>query len=155
MRTVIRPLKISDAKISYKWRNNPEIWRNTGRKPDRYITYNDELKWIKDVLARDDARRFAIVSDGHYVGNIQLTNINKNEASYHIFIGEREFWGHGIAYEATQLIISYAFQKFELDSVKLKVRLENEKGIKLYKKSGFHEISRDEEFITMIIERSD
>ncbi len=155
MKTIIRPLIIDDAKISYKWRNNSEIWKFTGRRPDRFISYKDELKWIKDVLARDNEKRFAIVSDDHYVGNIQLTGINRSEAFYHIFIGEKIFWGQGIGYEATKLILTYAFQELKLDFVKLQVRVEHENGIRLFKKNGFQEVHRDKEIILLIINKPD
>jgi|WetSurMetagenome_2_1015567.scaffolds.fasta_scaffold232257_2 diamine N-acetyltransferase len=151
MRIVIRPLSIDDAKISINWRNDPEIWRFTGRRPDHIVTYEDELQWIKNVLSRDNERRFAIIANGHYVGNIQLTDINCEEAKYQIFIGEKEYWGKGVGYEATVLIISYAFDTLGLNSVYLKVKKDHERAINLYIKVGFLEVGRNEEFVTMSI----
>jgi len=38
MKVIIRPLQETDAFISNKWRNNPDIWKYTGNKPDKEIT---------------------------------------------------------------------------------------------------------------------
>ena len=37
-KVLIRPLEVSDALTSYKWRNDPEIWKYTGSRPDMEIT---------------------------------------------------------------------------------------------------------------------
>lgn len=152
MRVSIRPLTVEDAMTSYKWRNDPEIWKFTGNKPDHLISYEDEFQWIKEILCRNNEKRFAIVADGHYVGNIQLTEMHGEEAKYHIFIGEKKFWGKGVGSEATKLIISYAFEQLKLKVIKLRVRIEHERAITFYRKIGFYELSRDEEFLTMVIE---
>ncbi len=154
MNTVIRPLSIDDARLSYKWRNDAEIWKYTGKRPDHVILYEDELKWIKDVLSRANERRFAIIADGTYVGNIQLTDIAHDEAVYHIFIGEKTYWGKGVAHEATRLILAYAFADLKLKAVRLRVRTEHERAIRLYLKAGFEERRRDDEFVYMTIEKT-
>ena len=43
MEIYIRPLRIEDALISYKWRNICEIWALTGSRPDIEITPELEL----------------------------------------------------------------------------------------------------------------
>ena len=47
MEVKIRPLQDKDAYTSVVWRNIPEIWKMTGSSPDREITIEDELNWIK------------------------------------------------------------------------------------------------------------
>jgi diamine N-acetyltransferase len=42
-------------------------------------------------MAEKDSRRFAILADDTYVGNIYLTDINDKTAEYHIFIGGKTF----------------------------------------------------------------
>lgn len=151
MKIFIRPLSFEDAKTSYKWRNDPVIWKYTGSKPDRIIQYEDELEWISNVLSRDNEKRFAIIADDNYVGNVQLTDITRDQAVFQIFIGNQNFWGKGVAFEATRLIISVAFKQLKLKTIKLRVRKGHERAISLYTKIGFQEVSRDEEFLTMII----
>ena len=56
----LRPLKEENALISYKWRNDPEVWKLTGSKPDMLITPEIETSWIRKVLQDTTCRRFAI-----------------------------------------------------------------------------------------------
>ena len=135
---LIRPLEISDAQISWKWRNNPKIWELTGAKPTKKITHNIEYDWIQKVIADKTTKRFAILVDNVYVGNIQLTDIIEHDiAQYHIFIGDTNYWGKGIAKLATYQILYYAKEVLGLKNIFLKVRKENDSAIKVYKKNGF------------------
>ena len=90
-RILIVPLQQEHSQISWRWRNDPEIWKYTGNKPSLEITPEIERDWIEGVLEDRNSKRFAITVDGLYVGNIQLTNIDQTAAQYHIFIGEKDY----------------------------------------------------------------
>jgi RimJ/RimL family protein N-acetyltransferase len=153
MEVTIRPLKENDAKISYLWRNDAEIWKYTGSKPTQPITYEIEKEWIQKVLKREDEIRFAIcVGDNNeYVGNVQLTNITKTDAEFHIFVGNKKFHNKGIGTKATDLILNYSHKVLQLKTVYLFVNKENVTAIKSYKKCGFYEIERNKEQLKLII----
>ncbi|PVX46612.1 RimJ/RimL family protein N-acetyltransferase [Flavobacterium sp. 103] len=153
MEVTIRPLEENDAKISYLWRNDIEIWKYTGSKPTQAITYEIEKEWIKKVLKRENEIRFAIcVGDNNeYVGNVQLTNITKTDAEFHIFVGNKEFHNKGIGTKATNLILNYSDKVLQLKIVYLFVNKENVAAIKSYKKCGFYEIERNKEQLKLII----
>lgn len=153
MEITIRPLVVHDAYTSVKWRNDPEVFKYTGNVYSHQIRIEDELNWIEKVIAAKDEYRCAIIVDGKYVGNIYLTNINNGSATYHIFIGEKEYWGKSVAKQASILILDYAFSILHLKSVQLHVRINNTRATALYKKLGFKEISRDEEWAHMIVEK--
>lgn len=135
----IRPLILEDAQVSCLWRNDPEIWKYTGFKPDRYISPEMEEEWLKNKLINTNEKRFAIclVENDQYIGNIQLLDITKEEAWYHIFIGEKHLWGQGISQKATKLILSYAFYELELENVLLEVNPLNTAAYRVYEKMGF------------------
>jgi len=138
MKVSIRPLKVSDALISYRWRNDASVWRYTGSKPTHSIDVNKEIRWIQDVLQRPNEKRFAICIDkGYYVGNVQLTNISNGDAEFHIFIGNINFHGRGIGTQATMLILAFAKDEMGLERVHLYVHPENLSAISVYEKCGF------------------
>lgn len=151
MEVYIRLLQEDDAKTSYAWRNDPEIWKYTGSRPDHVITLDDELNWIRKAMRDESARRFAIIADEVYVGNIYLTNIHSKQAEYHIFLGNKEYMGRGVAKQASKLIIDYARDELGLNVVTLQVRPENERAVQLYMSLGFVVTSEDEEFLNMSI----
>ncbi len=138
----IRPLQREDALISYKWRNDPDIWLYTGRRPDRIITPGIELEWIERVLRDTSSRRFAIClkENDLYIGNTQLTDITDGKAEFHIFIGAKEFWGKGFATEATKHLIIYARDELFLKELHLWVDPLNKSAFKVYEKCGFTQV---------------
>lgn len=152
----LRPLSVPDAATSYKWRNNPIIWKFTEYKPDKKIDFATESDWIKKSLKVKNDYRFAIclLETGQYIGNIQLINIADKAGDYHIFIGDTFYWGKGIAKEATQLILNYGFIKLGLDFINLKVHQDNTIAKAIYQKMGFNSIGSQGDFILMTLEKN-
>lgn len=151
MRVSIRPLQEGDAYTSVKWRNDPEVFKYTGGVYDHEITLDMELAWIRKVMLNNDEYRCAILADGVYVGNIYLTDISKESAQYHIFIGDRTYWGKGVAKKASQIILCYAFCSLKLDYVYLRVQKKNVVAHHLYHKLGFCDCGEDEKWVSMKI----
>ncbi len=151
MEVAIRPLREEDAYTSVKWRNDPEVFKFTGNTYKNEIKIENELEWIHKVVANSNDYRCAILADGVYVGNIYLTDIDGKAANYHIFIGNKEYWGKGVAKKASLLILDYAFNTLKLETVKLKVRKENTSAFMLYKKLGFEVENEENVWISMEI----
>ncbi len=141
----LRPLRVEDALISYKWRNDPEVWKYTGNRPDIAVTSEIETAWIKKVLQDTASKRFAIcLEDGdEYIGNVQLTNMTKNDAEFHIFIGEKSYWGKGVGYQATNELIKFTRKNISLKQVYLFVKPVNTAAIRIYEKMGFYSVSEE------------
>lgn len=155
----IRPLVLKDAKTSYRWRNDPDIWTYTESKPDRIISPEIEEEWLKGKLSKVGEIRFAICleENDQYIGNIQLLDIDDDKATYHIFIGEKSFWGKGISQSATKLILTYAFSELNLEKVLLEVNPLNVPAWKAYQKIGFAAVGRNKEngFMKMTIGKNE
>ena len=151
MKVTIRPLMEEDAYTSVKWRNDPEVFEYTGNAYKQEIKIENELEWIRKVMNNSTDYRCAILVDDIYVGNIYLTDIDGITAHYHIFIGNKEYWGRGVAKKASLLILDYAFNTLKLQNVQLRVRKENTTAFMLYKKLGFIEIKEDDSWISMKI----
>ena len=102
---------------------------------------------MREVMANHNDYRCAILADEVYVGNIYLTDIGGGSATYHIFIGDKNYWGKGIAREASRQIIDYGFKELNLDKIVLEVRKQNERAIQLYRTLGFVIMSEGDEWI--------
>jgi diamine N-acetyltransferase len=151
----IRPLVLEDAQISYLWRNDPQIWVFTKFKPTHYITPEIEAAWLQGNMNKPDQCRFAICVKelDTYIGNIQLLNITDKSAELHLFIGNKLFWGKGIGYQATALILKYAFFERNIELVHLQVHPANIPAISIYEKAGFEIVGEEEGFIKMSASR--
>ena len=148
----IRPLVEEDALTSVNWRNDPSIWEYTEFRPNKHILLEDELEWIKKAIEDKHSHRFAIVADQTYVGNIYLTDIENNSAEYHIFIGNHNFAGRGVAYEASKKLIGFAKNSLGLTKIYLNVRTEHKRAIALYEKLGFTNLETKNDFFQMYLD---
>ena len=147
MEVILRPLRLTDAAISAQWRNDPSIWTFTGSRPNIIVTKEIEESWIRRVNAIKGDLRRAICVGNKYVGNIYIVKNEEGRFEYHVFIGDKKFWGRGVAYKASLLILEEAMER-GIEEVFLKVRNEHNKAIRLYEKLGFHFIDeRDNNLI--------
>lgn len=143
MIVTIRPLRVEDAYTSVKWRNDSEVFKYTGNIYNHEITIESELEWIKKVISNVNDYRCAILVDNIYVGNIYLTDIHNRIGNYHIFIGEKDYWGKGVAKMASVQIIEYGFNVLGLNQIKLNVRPANKSALNLYTSLGFKKIKEN------------
>lgn len=151
MEIIIRPLVEEDAYTSVKWRNDPDVFKYTGNTYDHEITIGSELDWIRRVMNNPNDYRCAIIADNTYVGNIYLTDIDGVSAHYHIFIGNKDYWGKGVAKEASKQIVDYAFGSLGLKRIILRVRKDNVRAIRLYHSLGFSITENDSKWNKMIL----
>ena len=141
MEVIIRDLRVEDAEVSWKWRNDPEVWKNTKISWTDYVTKEVEEAWIKDVISRKDEKRFAIcvVEAGiqKYVGNACLNNITQDDAEYHIFIGNKEYWNKGVGQKTQQLVDEYARNVLHLKRLYAWVKIINKASLAVLAKNNW------------------
>lgn len=120
-KVTLRQIEFSDCNENYvKWLNDPEV--------NQYL----ETKWTEQALDTiiefvDSQRNnshsvlFAIIENqtGMHVGNIKIGPVHPQyqHADISYFIGEKSFWGKGIASEAIQLVCEYGFQELDLHKI--------------------------------------
>lgn len=153
----LRPLRLEDAQTSCNWRNNPEIWKLTGSRPDRHITPEMETTWLANVLQRQTEKRFAICLNAtdQYIGNIHLDNIETSQAQYGgLFIGEPSYWRQGIGTQASALLLDYAFETLKVEKLYGFVRKEHNASLRMLQKIGFATASYSQALVRISIEKA-
>lgn len=136
----LRPLRMEDAKTSWKWRNNPKIWRKTISRPDRLVTEEMELAWAKKVIADPCRRNFAIClsATDRYVGNAYLIDIHDDVAGGSgIFIGEEDCQGRGYGEAAWALLLEEA-AALGISEVYGAINLINTASVRMSLRNGAH-----------------
>lgn len=94
------------------WLNDKEVCRDN-RHARVHNTLKMTAEYVKSVDKSDNIAAFAIIAkkEKAHIGNISLINISweNNSGEISILIGNKLFWGKGIATEAYRLVIDYAF----------------------------------------------
>ena len=137
----LRQLCIEDAEGMLEWMHDPTINCNFRFHAAAYNLEQakDFILKAKDAYKEGKTYHWAITEDGkEYLGTISLKDIdleNRN-AEYAICLRKCAM-GKGIAYEATQYVLEYAFTELDLHRIYLNVLSDNEKAIHLYERCGF------------------
>lgn len=139
----LRAIEPSDAKITYKWRNDRAVTDPLGGN-SYFVSEAREFDWIEKSIYddRNSVRLGICWSDNNcLIGFVSLTKVNhqNQNAEFSIMIGDKSYWGKGCGYEATILCLNYAFQELNMARIYLYVRQNNATAIALYKKVGFIE----------------
>ena len=115
---ILRQIELSDCTERYvEWLNDPEVNQYLETK---WVEQN--LETVKDFVRaqreNDDSILWAIISKENltHIGNIKIGPINKyhHHADISYFIGEKDYWGKGIATEAIQLVTEYGLNELKL-----------------------------------------
>ena len=137
----LRKLNMNDAKGMLEWMHDPDIQR--GFQTDMSAkTLEDVSAFIEGAeyaLSDGSSMHFAIANEQEeYLGTISLKDISLRDRRAEYAISLRKCaQGKGVGYEATQLLLHYAFCTLDLNKIFLNVLSDNLPAIHLYQKCGF------------------
>ncbi len=116
----LRPLSLEDVTDTYiNWLNDAEVCKFNSHHAYPY-TSELAIEYVTRVRSQKNDLVLAIVTKGgKHIGNISLQNINprNQSAEYAIILGDKEYWGKGIAKEASQLILKHGFEELNLHRI--------------------------------------
>lgn len=140
----LSPMNVEDAPIFTKWMNDFNVTDYTGRSAS-LMTLTKEEAWVKSVVESDELA-FSIIKneDDSLIGNMGLHKVDhvNSCATLGILIGEHDNRSKGYGTEAINLLLDFAFNYLNLNSVNLTVLEVNERAKRCYEKVGFKEFGR-------------
>jgi len=139
MNISFRKLESKDLSDHVRWFNDPEVSQYLGEQIRNGTTLEKQKKWFSSASKDNASKTFVIEVDKKPVGNvslIEINNIDKN-AGVSVFIGEKEYWGKGVAKKALEFIIDQGFTNIDIHKLWIHVFEPNKRAIKFYKKTGF------------------
>ncbi|MDX3098105.1 GNAT family N-acetyltransferase [Streptomyces sp. ME19-03-3] len=141
----LRPMEPSDAEALWRWNHDPEVmrWMDDGyAQPLAQVRRRMEERprnAYGDVLHGIEVRE-----DGRLIGVVRLRDAEPETAcaELDIYLGEKEYWGRGLATDAMRTMCRYGFEKMRLHKISLTVVTENQAAHHVYRKVGFVEEGR-------------
>ena len=131
------------ANLVCKWMNDPKV-RHYSRNMWP-LTLEEVKKWFEPQPDRH-MREFIVFTVYHKhakrpIGSIGFNHINWVSRNANIFltIGEPEYWGKGIAGEASRLMINYGFTELNFHKIFASVFTPNSRSLRAAEKLGFEE----------------
>ena len=150
---ILRPFEPSDLSEEYLgWLNDPEVTRylGVGREP---ATLESVRRYVARFKDSETDLLFAIVDrqTEKHIGNVTLNHIHRVDktADTGLMIGDKAFWGRGVAFEAWVLLIEHAFSKMGLRKIIAGAVAGNGASLSVLKRLGFREegVLREEFFL--------
>ena len=137
----LREVRTSDVTDEYyNWMNDPEVVKFL---ETRYYPRSKEniTNFVKSLDGCSNQILFAICdkTTERHIGNIKIGPVNwvHRFADISLLIGDKNFWGKGIATEAIQLVCNYGFNNLNLNKIKAGAYEQNIGSIKAFMKAGF------------------
>lgn len=116
----LRPLSLTDAEGEYvNWFNDAEVCQHNSH---HVYPHNRALteQYINDANRQKQTMVLAITDkEGAHIGNVSLQSINyvNRSAEFAILIGDKRYWGKGIAKEAGHLLLRHGFEALNLHRI--------------------------------------
>lgn len=138
----LRRLTEEDATEDYvRWMNDPEI--NQYLESRFYEQSIESCKAFIRSVSNDNNYQFGIFlkETGKHIGNIKIGSINQYHkyADIGFLIGEKQFWGRGIATEAIKLATDFAFNTLKLHKLWGGAYSPNIGSVKAFMKNGYEQ----------------
>jgi ribosomal-protein-alanine N-acetyltransferase len=146
---VLRLLKEKDIEGNYaRWLNDPDItqYNSHGRFP---MTIDHLRDFVRSGYSSINVLVLAVCDKhgGKHIGNISLQAISWVDRSAEIafLLGEKDYWGKGVMYEAGKLMIKHGFKALNLHRIHCGTASNNQGMQKLAEKLGMQKegIRRD------------
>jgi [ribosomal protein S5]-alanine N-acetyltransferase len=132
-RILLKKLTHKDATEKYcSWLNDKDT---TKYLSTHEATIDSIKKYIEEKNSCDQCLFLGIFTENKHIGNVKLELIKNNMAEMGIMIGDKNYWGKGIATEVTNMVCNYA-SKF-VNEITLHVAPKNKTAIRVYEKNGF------------------
>jgi len=135
---LLRPIAAADNPRLVAWRNSDDVRLKSFNQPP--FTLEKQETWYAQYLHDPGQIRFIIEHrELGPVGCCGLTDIRREEATaaLAIYLGEPAARGRGLAREALELLIAYAWRDLRLHRITAEVFADNPAAAKLYEKAGF------------------
>ena len=125
----LRSLELEDLSGNYvSWLNDPEVCRYNSHHFFQY-TNQKAINYISKINNSFSEIVLAIIlsENNLHVGNISLQNINliNRSAELAILIGDKNYWGKGIAKSSIKLLLDHGFLSLNLHRIYLGTPREN------------------------------
>lgn len=145
-RFVLQTLDFSFVSENYlSWLNSDEVnqYLETRFSPQ---TQESLTAFVEQMLKSQNSALFAIVSKetDEHIGNIKLGPINAshNSAPLGLVIGERDWWGKGVAKEVISAVTEWGFVSLGLTKINAGSYASNQGSIRAFLSCGYIEEGR-------------
>lgn len=136
---------LEHAVVGLNWVSNHETIQYMGADFSN-PSLEKEQKRLREIIENKDAYSWMIELDGKVIGNLTLGDIQEKSSesgmrtgNFTILIGDKNYWGKGIAFAVSRKVLDWAFHKAGFRKIVARALELNVGSIKTLQKLGFQE----------------
>ena len=133
------PLEKKYLEIVTKWNYDTEINFYFSKRPP--LSQEQQQLWLEKTLSDSSKKKYIIIHQLNKkpVGMVSIMKIDllNYTAEFGITIGEKNYWGTGVAKAASVMLLHYAFQILKLKTIYLTVFEANVRATQFFSNLGF------------------
>ena len=152
-KVLLRAMEPEDVEILYSWENDTSIWHlSTTIAPlSRYTLEQYVLNTNMDIYGSRQLRMMidlrAEINGMSTIGSVDLFEFEPTHMRAGIgILVHKDFRGKGLASEALDILIRYAFRTLQLHQVFCNISTSNTDSLNLFKSKGFYYIGTKKEW---------
>lgn len=135
----LKPITLQEVNGTYlSWLHDNDVMQGLATSGYTLESLRD---YVSSRIGKPSVAFFAIWANdsGEHIGNIKLEvqDASAGVADLGLLIGNKNYWGKGIATAACRLAIRYGFETMKLRKIYLAVYENNPNARRLYEKLGF------------------
>lgn len=137
----LRALEMSDAEVFYQWSLDREVTQFSLSSYAYPQSLADIKNWLSTINSSNKVVSFGVCCAKTdqligYAGIASISYLNRC-GEYFILIGDKAYWGKGIATQVTKLITDYGFKSLGLHRIELTAFTVNSAAVRAYEKAGY------------------
>ncbi|NRA62045.1 MAG: GNAT family N-acetyltransferase [Psychrobium sp.] len=137
----LRSLEVDDVNEFHQWSCDREVTQFSLSSYAYPQSKADISQWLSNINSSSKTVSFGICCSETgeligYAGIASISSLNRC-GEYFILIGNKDYWGIGIATEVTMMITHYGFNALGLHRIELTAFDVNPAAIRAYEKAGY------------------
>ncbi len=136
----LRPFKTEDATLWQVWDIDPEVQAHMPEPKNTPQDISEQYTYIEECEQDPEGYYFSIeTNSGVTIGTVSLFEINLHHktAELGIVIGDKTYWGKGVATEVVKALVNYASQNLSIQYISAEIESGNSGMQKVLENSGF------------------
>lgn len=137
----LRSLEVDDYEAFYRWSQDPTVTRYSLSSYAYPQSKSDIKRSLSEINDSPKTVSFGLCCTATdqligYAGINDISPLNRS-GEYFILIGDKAYWGRGIATLVTRLVTQFGFRSLGLHRIELTAFMANSAAIRAYEKAGY------------------
>ena len=137
----LQPFTEKDIKLWQKWDTDRDVQAHMPEPKNEPVSVDKQLSYIKECEDDEEGYYWSISSNktNKVIGTVALTDIDTyhKTAEMGIMIGNKNYWGKGVATEVCKCLTEYALQDLKIRRITAEVEIDNIGMKTALERSGF------------------